>query len=186
MAERKANTKVLTEAALMTALAVLLGFIQIRGPWIAGGSVSLEMVPLILFSLRRGMKWGGAAGVIYGILDFLFHPFYMHPVQLLLDYPVPFGLLGLAGIFLVREKQSRGKKIILVFLATTIAVFARFLSHFVSGIVFYGSNAPEGQPVALYSFVYNIGYLAPSYIFVLIILILFMITAPRFVERQRR
>ena len=38
----------------------------------------------------------------------------------------------------------------------------RFLAHFVSGVVFFGQNAPAGQPVALYSALYNISYVGPS------------------------
>lgn len=184
--EKRFDIRILTEAALMTALAVLLGFVQFRGPWVAGGSVSLEMIPLILLSLRHGVRWGLMAGVLYGLLDFIFTPFFLNPIQLLLDYLVPFGLLSLAGVFIIKSNQSKGIKITWVVLATTLAVFARFLSHFLSGIVFYAADTPAGQPVALYSFVYNIGYLLPSYILVLIVLILFIITAPQLIVRQSK
>jgi len=41
-------------------------------------------------------------------------------------------------------------------------MFARFGAHFVSGIVFFGAYAPAGQPVALYSLIYNATYMGPS------------------------
>ena len=41
---------------------------------------------------------------------------------------------------------------------------ARFAAHFVSGIVFFGSNAPAGTPVWAYSALYNLSYVVPSLI----------------------
>jgi thiamine transporter len=41
---------------------------------------------------------------------------------------------------------------------------ARFSAHFVSGIVFFGSNAPAGTPVWAYSALYNLSYVVPSLI----------------------
>jgi thiamine transporter len=38
----------------------------------------------------------------------------------------------------------------------------RLACSFVSGIIFFGANAPEGQPVWLYSLVYNLSYIVPS------------------------
>ena len=39
---------------------------------------------------------------------------------------------------------------------------ARFGAHFVSGIVFFGSNAPAGTPVWIFSALYNLSYVVPS------------------------
>jgi thiamine transporter len=41
-------------------------------------------------------------------------------------------------------------------------VLARFLCHFVSGVVFFASYAPEGWNPYLYSAAYNAAYLVPS------------------------
>ena len=38
----------------------------------------------------------------------------------------------------------------------------RFACAFLSGVIFFGANAPQGQAVWLYSLVYNLSYLAPS------------------------
>ena len=47
------DTRVLAEAALAIALAFVLGLIKVfHMPF--GGSISLEMVPLILLALRQG------------------------------------------------------------------------------------------------------------------------------------
>src|SRR4029450_8981349 len=92
------DTRVLTEAALAVALAFVLGFVVLfKMPY--GGSVSLEMIPLILLALRQGWKVGVVAGAAYGLLDLAIDPFVVHPLQLVLDYPLAFGVLGLAGFF---------------------------------------------------------------------------------------
>jgi thiamine transporter len=153
------DPRVLTEAALAVALAFVLGLIKVwKMP--LGGSVSLEMVPLILLALRQGPWVGILAGAAYGLLDLAIEPFVFHPVQVFLDYPLAFGVLGLAGLF---EPTVRG-----AILGTIVAVLARFLCHFVSGVVFFASYAPEGWNLYLYSAAYNAAYLVPSLIIALV------------------
>jgi thiamine transporter len=148
------DPRVLTEAALAVALAFVLSLIKVfEMPF--GGSISLEMVPLILLALRQGPWVGIAAGAAYGLLDLITPPvFAVHPVQVLFDYPLAFGVLGLAGFF---RPTFRG-----AILGTVVAVLARFLCHFASGVVFFASYAPEGWNPYLYSAVYNAAYLVPS------------------------
>jgi len=147
------DTRVLTEAALAVALSFVLGFIVLfKMPF--GGSVSLEMIPLILLALRRGWRVGVVAGAAYGLLDLAIDPYVVHPVQLLLDYPLAFGVLGLAGLF---KPTVQG-----AVMGATVAVLARFACHFLSGVIFFASYAPEGWNPLLYSAAYNAAYLAPS------------------------
>jgi thiamine transporter len=147
------DTRVLTEAALAVALAFVLGFVVLfKMPY--GGSVSLEMIPLILLALRQGWKVGVVAGAAYGLLDLAIDFYVVHPVQFILDYPLAYGALGLAGLF---KPTVRG-----AVLGTTVAVLARFACHFLSGVVFFASVAPRGWNPYLYSAAYNAAYLAPS------------------------
>jgi thiamine transporter len=147
------DTRVLTEAALAIALAFVLGLIKVwKMPY--GGSISLEMVPLILLALRQGPFVGIVAGAAYGLLNLAVEPVALHPVQVIFDYPLAFGVLGLAGLF---QPTLRG-----AILGTIVAVLARFLCHFVSGVVFFASYAPEGWNPYVYSAAYNAGYLVPS------------------------
>jgi thiamine transporter len=148
------NPRVLAEAALAVALAFVLGLIKVfEMPF--GGSISLEMVPLILLALRQGPWVGIVAGTVYGLLDLVTPPvFALHPVQVLFDYPLAFGVLGLAGFF---QPTVRG-----AILGSVVAVLARFLCHFVSGVVFFASYAPKGWNPYVYSAAYNAAYLVPS------------------------
>ena len=78
-------------------------------------------------------------------------PFIVHPIQFVMDYPLPFALLGLAGFF---------KKLPLI--GVIIGIIGRFFSHFISGVVYFSDYAPEGMSPVLYSAVYNATYLIPS------------------------
>ena len=54
-------------------------------------------------------------------------------------------------------------------MGTVVAVLARFICHFVSGVVFFASYAPEGWNVYIYSAAYNAAYLIPSLIVAVIV-----------------
>lgn len=167
---RNERVRLIVEIALCVALAAVLNLpgLQIRLPInIAGGTVSLNMLPIFVLALRRGLGPGLVAGAIYGFVDLLIEPFVVHPVQLLLDYPIAYGLVGLAGLGAVAWHQRvaggrlvDGARVALPFLLLGGA--GRFAAHWLSGMIFFGANAPEGQPVWLYSLVYNASYLIPS------------------------
>ena len=159
------DTRMLTEAAVAVALSFVLGFfVLFKMPF--GGSVSLEMIPLILLSLRQGWKVGIVAGVAYGLLDLAIDPFVVHPLQLLLDYPLAFGVLGLAGVF---KPTLRG-----AILGATVAVVARFFCHFLSGVIFFASYAPDNWNPFLYSAAYNAAYLAPSLLIAILVVVVLL------------
>ena len=146
------DVRVLTEAALAIALAFVLGLIKLfEMPF--GGSVSLEVVPLILLALRQGPAVGITAGAAYGVLNLLAGAYVVHPVQFVLDYPLAFAAVGLAGLF---PPTVRGAVV-----GTVVAVLARFVCHFLSGVVFFAANAYEGWSPAAYSAAYNAFYLVP-------------------------
>ena len=93
------NPKVLAEMAIFTALATALSTIVVY-VLPQGGSITFaSMVPIIWLALRRGPKVGIVTGVIYGLIQFIMLPYAIDPIQVLLDYPLAFGVLGLAGFF---------------------------------------------------------------------------------------
>ena len=142
--------KVLSETAGAVALAGALNLIKVF-TFPQGGSVTLaSMVPVILLALRRGKKVGTIAGVMLGLVVLVEEPFVVHPAQLLLDYPVAFGALGLAGFF--QKKPMIG---------VAVAIAGRFVTHFASGVIFFTSFAGNLDPYT-YSAVYNGSYLIPE------------------------
>lgn len=153
----------LTEAGIMIAAAQILSYLKIfEAPY--GGSVTAgSMIPIIMFSLRWGLKPGLLAGTAYGILQFLLGGaiYSYHILSILFDYVLAFGLLGLAGSF---RSSAKG-----VFLGSGLGVLGRFLCHVISGIVVWASYAPEGMNPLYYSVMYNGSYLLPELVITLII-----------------
>ena len=142
------STKILAEIIIFVSVASVLSNIKIYAlP--QGGSVTLaSMVPILWFTLRRGPKLGLIAGIIYGLVQLAFGPIIVHPLQMLLDYPIAFGLLGIAGFF---KKHP--------IIGVSLGILARFLVHFISGIVYFSVYAPKGMHPAIYSAIYNGSYL---------------------------
>jgi len=119
-----------------------------------GGSITLAgMVPLIWFALRRGWRLGILAGGIYGLVHVAMGGYVIDPIQALLDYPLAFGVLGVAGFFRKYPMLGVGTGII-----------GRFVFHFISGIVFFSIYAPAGMHPAVYSAIYNGSYLIGEFL----------------------
>jgi len=154
---RNENVKMMVEAGVMIALAYVLSLVKI---WQApmGGSVTAgSMIPIILFALRWGYKKGVLVGVIYGIVQFMLGPKWSyHPISILFDYLIAFGVLGFAGIF----KDSMKKSIFGVF----IAISLRYICHVISGVVVFASYAPKTMSPIIYSLIYNSQYLLPEFV----------------------
>lgn len=158
---RQFPTQIFVEIALCIALAVVLSAIRIfQMPY--GGTVSLVMLPLIVIALRRGVLAGVIAGAGYGLIELMIEPWIVHPAQVLLDYPLAFGVIGLAGIFHARWQHgisaNRVRDAIwsAVLPAVIVATFARYVLHVASGYIFFAEYAPEGQPVIVYALLYNL------------------------------
>ena len=146
----------IAEIGVAVALSLVLGFLSFV-PFPQGGQVSLDMVPLILLARLRGLGTGVLAGVSYGLLHALQEPIVVHPVQGLLDYPVAFGLLGLAGALPAGPRWDLP--------GVALAVAARLGTHVLSGVLFLHLFLPVEQLPArpvVYSLLYNAGYLVPA------------------------
>lgn len=153
------RTKTIAYIGVCVALALIFSYFKIfRMP--QGGQVSLEMVPLIILALTCGFYPALTGGCLFGILHFLQEPVIFHPVQALLDYPLAFGALAVAGLF--ADKKNPFK----IYFGITLAVFLRFLFHCISGYVFFKSYAPANSVLWMYVAAYNASYLIPALIIV--------------------
>lgn len=170
---KRFSISVQIETAIAVALAIVLSYIKFfQMP--QGGSVSLQMVPIVLLSVRRGPKVGLLGGLLFGVLKSLINPsFYVDPVQHLLDYPVAFTVIGLVGLW-VKYGETR-RDMIGNALAVCFVFGLRFLVHVLSGKIFFGIYAPEGVSEWWYSLTYNAAYLFPEMIATLIV-VLFLLT----------
>lgn len=148
------RTKILAEAAMMTALAGVINAFPL-GPLPFGGAATLGgMVPILFLALRRGAKVGIAAGAALGIIVLYVQPAAtVNAIQFLFDYPLAFGALGLAGFFQRRPLVGVGAGIV-----------GRFTFHFISGILFFAVDAPVGMSPFVYSALYNGSYMSVEFV----------------------
>lgn len=169
------NEKVLTlvEGAVMVALATVLSFIKIINlPW--GGSITLlSMLPIVVFSLKRGIGHGLTASFVYSLIQFgqgctegLFG-WGLTPVALVacifIDYIFAFTVLGIAGIF--RKYGTPG-----MIGGSVLAMALRLVCHYTSGVLIFGSfgelwNGLTINEPWLYSLLYNGAYMLPEIVF---------------------
>lgn len=176
MSNTSQKTKILVEGAAMVALATVLSFIRVfKLPW--GGSITLlSMLPIVLFSIRRGVKNGLIVSFVFalvqfaqGVMDGLFGwglTTGMLIACILLDYLLAFFVLGFAGLF-------RKKGIVGWVCGIAMTIFLRFVCHFLSGVVIWGSfgelwSGFSTDNTWLYSFLYNGCYMLPEMIFTII------------------
>jgi len=151
MENSKIETRIIAEIAISVALSTALSFFKILSmPF--GGSVTLgSMVPLFILAYRRGPKIGIIAGTIHGLIQLAFEPYILTPFQVILDYPLPWACIGLAGYF--KNKPMLG---------VAIGITGRFICHYVSGVIFWYMYAERWAPI-IYSAVYNGLYLIPEF-----------------------
>ena len=146
-----------------------------------GGSVTAaSMLPILFVALAFGPAWGIGIGAVYGLLQFVIEPYSPHWASIILDYPLAFGLLGLAGFFALPKATRLEERQILrrlgsirwpmVIGAVVTGMLGRTISLVISGIVFYASYAGDQNPL-IYSLVYNLSYMVPEAIITLIILV---------------
>lgn len=128
-----------------------------------GGSVTLfSMLFITLIGYWYGPYVGLMTAVSYGLVQFVMEPIFYTIPQMILDYPLAFGALGLAGFF---ANKKHGLQI-----GYLVGVFGRYIFAVISGVVFFGSYAPEGTPAIVYSVGYNATYLLPEAIATLIVI----------------
>lgn len=169
MMKKKWSTQMLVEAGIMISLAFILSNIRLyKMP--QGGSVTAgSMIPIILFSLRWGVGPGMTAGAVLGVLKLMIGGYIFSIPQVILEYPVAFGVLGLSGIFKDGLDRARDGKYFKIVLGSFLGIFARFLCHFFAGVVFFGEFAEGISPVK-HSLVYNMSYLVPEFIITFVII----------------
>lgn len=160
------NAKVLAFSGAALALATVIS-VFIKLPSLPlGGSVTLfSMLVVCLIGYFYGPVVGITAAVAYGVLQFIVGPYVVHPLQVLLDFPLAFGALGLSGFF------SHGKGGLLK--GYCVGVLGRFIVHCISGVIFYTTYVGDfgGNAAAIWAgIVYNMTYIVPEFVITAILL----------------
>lgn len=164
------DTRSIVYAAVCVSASFALSFIKIPFPF--GGSITLaSFVPLIIYSYNFGPVKGLTAGIIYGLLQFIQEPWFLTPLQFILDYILAFSAVGLAGAFkkVIKDKPAA------VITGVACVGLLRLVFHILAGIIFFNAGyISEGLPTqnaVLYSSVYNVIYVAPDILIALGVII---------------
>lgn len=151
--KREFDSKSISYAAVCIASSFALSYIKFwQMP--QGGSLTLaSLLPLMIYSYMYGVRKGVLAGAVYGVLQAIQDPWLIHPAQFLLDYPVAFAAIGLAGMF-AKFKSLEKLPQIQFALGAIVAAILRFAAHVLSG-VFAFSEYSTLDNVWIYSMGYN-------------------------------
>lgn len=183
--KKKFDLHVLTECALMIALATVLSLIKVYEAPFGGAVTLLSMAPIIVLSMHRGLGAGLAAGFVHSVIQLILGLSNVAWVPdvggkvlcVLFDYIIPFTLLGLGGMLrgVKFTKDERTNIIVQALLGTLIVTVIRYLCHIVSGVaVWYALDlewyADDPEHIVnkysswVFSAVYNGWYMLPEII----------------------
>ncbi|WP_352398363.1 energy-coupled thiamine transporter ThiT [[Clostridium] aminophilum] len=161
---QKLSTRQLSVSSLAIALGVITSMIElIHMPM--GGSVTLfSMLFIALIGYWNGLRTGIMTAVAYGLLQMLINPYIISVPQMICDYLLAFGALGLSGLF---RHSAHG--LLKGYLA---AVLGRYCFSVLSGWIFFGTYASDFgfRSAFLYSLAYNGAYLGLEALFTVILI----------------
>jgi len=203
MKSNKNTVRTFCEIGIMAALGFVFDELQgilSKGLFINGGSIGFAMVVVLVVAYRRGLIPALLTGLLMGLFDIATSAYILHPAQMLLDYILPYLLVGFAGIFRPFYVKSKTKcsKILFIVLGTLLGGVLKLLSHYLAGVLFWADpsnfawNLNSMNPY-LYCFIYNIAFMGPSILLSGGLMIVIYLTAPMilndkpiFVEKKQR
>lgn len=175
------------EAAILAVLAFIISLIPLNIAWI---EIELGMVPIIIFAYRRGLKAGLLSGFLWGMIKVLSGDIWVLTLsQVLIEYLFAFAVSGLAGLGQSTVQDSlknsqAGRLNASIIQSTTLACLVKYTIHFIAGLIFWSSYAPEGMGAFSYSLIVNgasflLTSLAVSTVLVLLIPLIKPLILPR-------
>lgn len=160
------TTKQLVFSAVAMALATVTSMLKLFEMPLGGSITLFSMLFLVLIGYWYGPKAGLMTGFAYGLLQFILDPVFYSIPQMIVDYPLAFGALGVSGFFFQKKYG--------LFIGYLVGISARFLFAWLSGVLFFAAYAEgSGMSAPVYSMAYN-----GSYIFTEGFLTLVLISVP--------
>lgn len=157
------STKQLVFSAIAMSLAIVTSMIKLFSMPLGGSVTLLSMLFITLIGYWYGPKTGLITGFAYGLLQFVLEPVFYTIPQLIVDYPLAFGALGLSGFF---SNKKHGLQI-----GYIAGILGRFVFAWLSGVIFFYSYAEgTGMSIPVYSLAYNGSYIFAEGIITLIII----------------
>ena len=128
-----------------------------------GGEVTLcSMFFITYIGYLYGPRVGLSSAIAYGLLQLITDPYIISIPQMICDYVLAFGVMGISGFF---SEKKGGLQ-----LGYIAGVLGRFFFSVLSGVVFFGEYAPEGMSPLVYSVTYNGAYIGAEAAFTLVII----------------
>lgn len=150
------STRMLALGAVCMALSNVLSMIKLFDMPQGGSITPASMLPLMLFAYVYGVGPGMTVGAVYGVMQFMIEPYFLSVPQMLLDYPIAFAMVGLAGLFSKSENRALG-----LTAGVVLGSLGRFVAAVLSGVVFFAEYAGDQNPW-VYSIGYNGAYMLPE------------------------
>jgi thiamine transporter len=167
--KKQKDTRRIAFAGVCVALSFTLAVIKVS-PIQYGGSITLaSFVPILLYTYFYGTVDGLLVGLIHGLLNFIEDPYILTPATFIFDYLLAFASVAMMGLF---SKMKRKEKGVAPLLLGCVCVFAlRFISHFLSGAIFFMEGAVWVEFPAwananafIYSFIYQLIYIPADFL----------------------
>ena len=174
MITRSNYVRTICEIGIFAAVGFVLDELQgilSKGLFINGGSIGFAMIAVIIIGFRRGWLPAILTGLIMGCFDIATSAYILHPAQLLLDYILPYAVVGIGCLvkYFFDRTDSKTNRILWIISAVVVGGLFKFLSHYLAGIIFWANpeNFAWGLTTMspyLYCFIYNIAFIGPSII----------------------
>ena len=194
MKSKSSTVSAIAEVALFSSIGFVLDELQGiigKGAFVNGGSIGFAMIAVIIIGYRRGIIPALLTGLIMGLLDAATGASIVHPAQVFLDYILPYFFVAFGCIFKPWfDKANQKQRIWILVLSTIIGGLFKFLSHYLSGVIFYADQSGfvwglNGLSPYLYSFIYNIAFMGPTIVLSSLILVVMELKAPQiFIPRN--
>ena len=158
---KRIQTKPLVFAAVAMALGMITSFLKLfEAPM---GVTLFSMLFICCIGYWYGLRTGLITGFAYGLLQLISDPYIISLPQMITDYLLAFGALGLSGLF-----SNKKNGLIKGYIA---GVLGRYFFAFLSGLIFFASYAEgSGMSAPVYSLAYNGSYLGCEAAMTLIVL----------------
>ena len=179
----------LCEIGIFAALGFVFDELQgilFKGVFPNGGSIGIAMIAVLIIAYRRGLWPALLTGLIMGVLDIATSAYILHPVQMILDYIIPYALVGFAALLkpFFDKYEDKKSRILWIIAGTIIGGLLKFGSHFLAGVVFWRDATGfawglETMNIYLYCFIYNIAFIGPSIILCAGLMTILYLKAPQ-------
>lgn len=146
---QKDKVRFLTYAAMYTALYVILKFVGNMIPFLQmpqGGSIELELLALFMASYHLGAKGGILVAFLSWLITYILSVpmYFVHPIQILLDYVLPLGIIACASLLPKRFQIS-----------IIIPMLLKYVVHVLSGVYYWPPKGEAAGSVAAWVFSLN-------------------------------